>query len=248
MESIVRRGLEEGYSIIIANTGALIFSPEADTTVTSYTFASRNQKPWNLGGRIRNYDPTWNVVKGSEDPAAHVQTVFERVVRPLVPRSAKIFVIAAGTAAGGVAQYLDQNYTSSWAPQLYACAFAEPTYSISSLSSPPLKRFLNTRCRAYIVHDDPRGVQVPDGRFGCAAYSAETSMAECVAPLCQEGVMEYFGRAWEDPEAANPGVVVVENLVAEHGGEEGVREAMEGVRAKGGLHAWGDGSTPGCGW
>ncbi|KAF8416083.1 hypothetical protein EV426DRAFT_698914 [Tirmania nivea] len=242
MEAIVSRAISEGYSVIIANSGALIYSPELNTTVTSSTWAAR-EKPWKLGGKIRQYDPTWNVVAGNEDPEAHVEMIFEKVVKNLVPKTTKIFIAAAGTGAGGLIQYLDRSY-STWASQLQACAFSEPAYSVLALTSPKLKVFLNKFCRAYIINSEPAGTQIADLRFGCSTFSAETMYTECIIPILWSEIMDYFILALNDPEWCNPSVLVERQVE----GEE-VTEALEKVKSSGsGGRIWGDGSAPGCGW
>lgn len=246
MESIVSRAIREGYSVIIGNTGELFYDPDRGTTMTLYSWMNR-QKPWRLGGQIRQFDPTWNLVKGSEDPEAHVQLVFEGVVKKLVPKQTKIYVVAVGVGAGALVQYLDRTYDSQWAPQLYACAFAEPAYSISALTSPCFKAFLNKLARAYTVHSVPRGTQITDTRFGCCTISADTLHTELVVPLMQETIMDYFELARSDPEWCNPRIVM-EDWVFNGEGKDGVAQAMEEVRIATGEGAtWGDG-TPGCVW
>ena len=244
MESIVSQAIREGYSVIICNTGELIYDPDRGTTTTLYSWMNR-QKPWRLGGRIRQFDPTWNIVKGSEDPEAHVQLVFESVVKKLVPKKAKIYVIAVGVSAGALVQYLDRAYEGQWSSQLYACAFAEPAYSISALTSPSFKAFLSKLARAYSVHTELRGTQVTDSRFGCCTFSADTLHTELITPLMQETIMDYFELARGDTERCNPEwcnqSIMVEKMVVN--GER--KEEKEGLR-EGGM--WGDGSTPGCGW
>jgi len=243
MEAIVSRAISEGYSVIIANSGALIYDPELNTTVTSHSWAAR-EKPWKLGGKIRQYDPTWNVVAGSEDPEAHIEMIFEKVVKNLVPKATKIFITAVGTGAGGFVQYLDRAY-STWASQLQACAFSEPAYSISALKSPKLKAFLNKLCRAYIVNSEPAGTQIADLRFGCSTFSAETLYAECIIPIWWSEIMDYFALALADPEWCNPSIVVESHV----GGEEEVKEALDKAKlAEGVGKMWGDGSVPNCGW
>ncbi|RPB19482.1 hypothetical protein L211DRAFT_842559 [Terfezia boudieri ATCC MYA-4762] len=243
MEAIVSRAISEGYSVIIANSGALIYDPELNTTVPTHSWGAR-EKPWKLGGRIRQYDPTWNVVAGSEDPEAHIEMVFEKVVKNLVPKTTKIFIAAAGTGAGGLIQYLDRTY-SNWASQLQACVFSEPAYSVTALTSPQLRLFLNKLCRTYIVNSEPTGTEVADLRFGCSTFSAATMYTECIIPLLWREIMDYFVLALEDPEWCNPNMVIESQV----GGEEGAKEALEKVKlAEGGGKVWGDGSVPGCGW
>ena len=247
MESVVSRAMREGYSVIIGNTGELIYDPDRGKTVTLYSWMNQ-QKPWRLGGRIRNFDPTWNIVKGSEDPDAHVQLVFERVVKKLVPEQAKIYVFAVGVSACALALYFDRTYDNYWAPQLYACAFAEPAYSSSALTSSSFKAFLSKRARACIINSEPRGTQVVDTRFGCCTFSANTLYTDLIAPLMQEAIMDYFQLARDDPDWCNPRIVV-ENLVVNGEGKNGVAQAMEGLQqAESDGNMWGDGSTPGCGW
>lgn len=243
MEAIVSRAISEGYSVIIANSGALIYDPELNTTVTSYSWTAR-EKPWKLGGRIRQYDPTWNVVAGSEDPEAHIEMIFEKVVKNLVPKTTKIFVAAAGTGAAGLIRYLDRAY-STWASQLQACAFSEPAYSVSALISPQLKIFLTKLCRVYIVNSEPAGNQIADLRFGCSTFSAETLYAECIIPIFWNNIMDYFTLALKEPEWCNPSMVIESHAA----GEDGVKEALETVKyAEGGGKMWKDGSVQGCGW
>jgi len=247
MENTVSRAISEGYSVIIANPGALIYDPDLKTTITSHSWAAR-QKPWKLGGKIHNSpDPTWNVVKGSENPEAHVHMLFERIVKKTVPKSAKIYIIAVGESANAVAQYFDRTFDSQWAFQLFACVFAQPTYSISSLTSSNLKRHINKLARAYVVHSEPRGTQLGDPTLGCSTFSADTLYGECIIPFMYESIIDYFELAKKDPEWCNP-AMLVENLVVDGKGENGIKQAMEGMEGMAQGRMWGDGSTPGCGW
>ncbi|KAI5801401.1 hypothetical protein DFH27DRAFT_610747 [Peziza echinospora] len=160
----VEKAVGEGYSVVVGNSGALMYMPEVGTTVTNWTWNARN-KPWAVGGRDRKWDDSWNLVRGSEDPERHVGLVLERLLgeKGWCPEvkvggeveeeegRARVYVVAAGEGAAGLVQYLDKagNF-DRWKPYLQAFAIGEPRYAFNSLNSGSLKDFLKDTARAYI--------------------------------------------------------------------------------------------------
>lgn len=162
MVNVVAAAREQGYSIIIANNGALRYDPELGTTVTHATWYAR-RKPWKLGGMLRDFDLSWNAVPGNMSAEEHVRFVFENVVKKLVPTKAKISIIAADMGATSIIEYLDKKENcklecagwflyellansrvidNKFKKQLYTMVISESGHHIAYLENPDLKTFL----------------------------------------------------------------------------------------------------------
>ncbi|KAF8476973.1 hypothetical protein BDZ91DRAFT_787585 [Kalaharituber pfeilii] len=264
MAGIAAQAIDLGYSVLILNTGALKYDTELGTTLTEQAWKMRNEKPWSLGGRIKGWDKSWDEVRGSEDPEAHVGTVMRRVasrevLSRMVPNETEIYVVAQGEGARAFVMWLDsQGVWEEWGKRFAGAAFGEPRYWIEALKTEGVKNWLKERARAYVVAVDPRGARIKDPRFGCGAYSAMTDIAELVVPWCTDMILEYLEALRMDPEGVNAGVVFQKFDIT--GGKSGEEEAeggegqeggagVERVEAgEGGGRMWGDGSTVGCGW
>lgn len=110
---------KDSPGVIIANLGQLTWYRRGKRAVTRVSWNALPGKT-SVSGPMR-VDPVKNRARGNEDMAAHVKYVFEKVVRQLVHKDAKLDVIGVGEGASESVGFLDRNW-DQWEGRIQAIA------------------------------------------------------------------------------------------------------------------------------
>ncbi|KAG2418734.1 hypothetical protein HFD88_001835 [Aspergillus terreus] len=218
-------GINVGSAVSLAK--AVLGDDNGDTALV---LANTGQLVWYCGGRKAMTLQSWlalprptaadppmmmssrNKIPGHHDWQAHVESVFDEVLAArgrLVRKDAKIDIIGLADGGLGVVRYLARNW-DSWRPYVSAICLSNPMHDVyldlpdreengmrdpSSFSS-----FVSSRCRAYVLSDQPLGVPVSGFReHGCNCYSSgELLHIECIMPRAWGHMLEWLAMAHDD--------------------------------------------------
>ncbi|KAK0716912.1 Arb2 domain-containing protein [Lasiosphaeria miniovina] len=227
--------------IIIANTGELFWWPEGHRGLTP---RGRHAIPMASAVHYgRYFDPSKNTIPGQPTAAEHVRYIFDKVIPALVPKNAKVDVIAVGDAADHAEQYLDNE--GKWAElgrRLNCLVNLGGYYDAARFKCEGFKAFMKHRARAYVIDDAPLDTPVasPDSNleitgsvaYGCPAYSAgpKAKLSELLLIEAKQAVLEFIQEvALAGSDYVNPTFTIIsrggdsddEDTWAVGGGDEG---------------------------
>ncbi|KAL4906694.1 hypothetical protein BDW74DRAFT_177003 [Aspergillus multicolor] len=256
-------------AVVLANTGQLIWHCGLGKAMTIHTWlaqprASAVEPP--LAESRRNKIP------GNGNWQEHVDSVFEGIFAArgrLVRRDAKIDVIGVSEGGLGAVRYLARNWPD-WRHNISAIALANPLHtksldlteiqptsttsneaSTTTTDPTPFASFISSRCRAYVLSPEPLGFPVSITETqeldrGCNCFSGgEALNAECILPSSWRHMLDWLGKAFEDPGLCEALLVVggvegvgeVGNVFENEEGEDAAADEGEGVNADGNENA-----------
>ncbi|KAI9779836.1 MAG: hypothetical protein M1839_007149 [Geoglossum umbratile] len=192
--------------IIIANPGQLLWHRRGKCAVTFNTWNSMPRK--SAVSREYRIDDTKNRIPGNQDPEAHIQYVFNEVVKKLVSENARLDILAT---AGGmeVLRFLDDNW-ATWKGRINAIALTNPLHWADDILDEGFQRFLKDRGSAYVVSDEPIGQLLHDPQFGCAVFSSgETGYGEAIPSTAHKIILDSFHAVAADLDFTNPEILVL---------------------------------------
>ncbi|KAE8356564.1 Arb2 domain-containing protein [Aspergillus coremiiformis] len=193
-------------ALVLANTGQLIWHCGAGRPMTLPS--------WMAHPRASAVDPPLmmthrNQIPGNADREEHTACVFNEILADrgrLVRGDARIQIIGVADGGLGALRYL-ANHWEDWRTSLCAIALTNPLHSVDSEvavrdgRSAPFLDFLSSRCRAYVISDEPQGFLVPGARqYGCNCYSSgENQHIECIMPRAWAHMLEWLHLASANP-------------------------------------------------
>lgn len=146
--SLVKAILKTDAGVVLANTGERWWWPEGQKPLCHRD--SLGVKMKSCVHKVGSFDPTVNQIPGNEDVAAHVRSVFERVLgnakkdgedEGFVDSSTRIQVIAVGEAAPAVETYLDEDW-GRWNDKIDCLAMLGDGKPVYELKHGGFKTFL----------------------------------------------------------------------------------------------------------
>lgn len=146
--SLVKDILATGAGVILANTGERWWWPDGQRPLCHRD--SLGVKMKSCVHKVGSFDPDVNQIPGSEDVAAHVGSVFERILditrkdeenEGLLASSARIQLVAVGEAAPAVEAYLDENW-GRWRDKIACLAMLGDGQPVHELKDSGFKTFL----------------------------------------------------------------------------------------------------------
>ncbi|KAE8390225.1 hypothetical protein ETB97_005554 [Aspergillus alliaceus] len=193
---------EGNTALILANTGQLLWHCGARRPMT---LAS-----WIAYPRPSAVDPQLmmtrrNIIPNNGNWFEHIASVFQEILADrgrLVREDATIDIVGVADGGQGVIRYLADHW-EAWRPYISAIALTNPLHSIdvelavTDETSASFLAFVSSRCRAYVISDEPQGFLVPGARrHGCNCYSSgERQHIECIMPRAWEHILEWLNLA-----------------------------------------------------
>ncbi|RAK77185.1 uncharacterized protein BO72DRAFT_468754 [Aspergillus fijiensis CBS 313.89] len=198
-------------ALVLANTGQLVWHCASGQAITLVR--------WQHMPRASAVDPPpemspRNQIPGHEYWQRHVNRVFEDILSArgrLVRPDARISIVGASEGGLGALRYLNRNW-SSWRPFISAICLANPLqmarvefgsdYENAALVDPTsFAAFVASRCRGYLLSDQPLGVPVEAMLdSGCNCYaSGEALNSECIMPKAWRHALRWLKQAFADP-------------------------------------------------
>ncbi|PYH83954.1 Arb2 domain-containing protein [Aspergillus uvarum CBS 121591] len=198
-------------ALVLANTGQLVWhcaSGQAITLVHWQNMPRPSAVDPPPGMSLRNRIP------GHEYWQRHVNRVFEDILSArgrLVRPDARISVVGASEGGLGALRYLNKHW-SSWRPFISAICLANPLQlariefgsdyeNAASADSTSFAAFVASRCRGYVLSDQPLGVPVEAMLdSGCNCYaSGEGLNSECIMLKAWRHALGWLNQAFADP-------------------------------------------------
>ncbi|KAE8418673.1 Arb2 domain-containing protein [Aspergillus pseudocaelatus] len=192
-------------ALVLANTGQLIWHCGARRPMTLPT--------WLAYPRPSAVDPPLmmthrNKIPGNGCWEDHVSCVFNEILADrgrLVRHDAKINVVGIAEGGQGAIRHLSLKW-EDWRGYISAIVLTNPLHSIDvelavkDEISGSFLAFVSSRCRAYVISDEPRGYLVPGARrHGCNCYSSgEMQHVECIMPRAWKHMLEWLNLAHAD--------------------------------------------------
>ncbi|KAL7269254.1 hypothetical protein RUND412_008090 [Rhizina undulata] len=201
MIDTVKAVQEAGYHVILANPSQIIWDPETRRAMNFISWKAKDKKSPHI-------HDTKNRVPGIEDPEAHLRYLWDKIVKEKVPEDAIIDVVAVGYSSYCILMLLQDNW-DYWEKSVFALVFGESSHHISNITSTEFRSFVARRARNYIIHNEGKGKNLFDRRFGCATFSSGEIWASSIIPSTLQLIMEYFESAHENPDMCNPDVPII---------------------------------------
>ncbi|KAF9891730.1 hypothetical protein FE257_003211 [Aspergillus nanangensis] len=224
-------------ALILANTGQLVWhcGERKAMTLQSWIASPRPtaaHAPMTMTFR--------NKIPGHADWQEHVASVFDEVLAArgqLLREDVKIDIIGLADGGLGVIRYLEKNW-DSWRPYISAICLSNPLHNthvdftegdeMEGPSTFSFAAFVSSRCRAYVLSDQPLGFPVSSANVhGCNCYSSgEALHIECIMPKGWRHMLEWLDTAYADTNYAEAELEIREvngdevESVAENGGVE----------------------------
>ncbi|KAI9037306.1 uncharacterized protein KD926_000668 [Aspergillus affinis] len=239
-------------ALILANTGQLIWHcgsqsaitiqswlalPRASAVDSSLTMSHRNKIPRN---------GNWQ---------EHIDCVFDEIMAPgsrLVSPDAQIQIVGIADGGLGAIRYLAGRW-ETWHTRINAICLTNPlhfthlelrtnadvdvdvdvdvdstaaTSPTSPLPASSFATFIATRCRAYVLSEEPINMPVPGAaEHGCNCFaSGEALNIECIFPSACDAMLAWLNMTYRDSEFCEAAFEVVEV-----DGEDGDMSAGGGV-------------------
>ncbi|KAE8373538.1 Arb2 domain-containing protein [Aspergillus bertholletiae] len=193
-------------ALVLANTGQLIWNCGAHRPMTlpawlAYPRSSAVHPPLMMTHRNEiPYNGSW------ED---HIACVFNEILADrgrLVRQDAKINIVGIAEGGQGAIGHLSLNW-EQWRGYISAIVLTNPLHPVDQelavkdeiLGS--FYSFVSSRCRAYVISDEPEGFMVPGvHQHGCNCYSSgEIRYVECIMPRAWKHMLEWLDLAHADP-------------------------------------------------
>lgn len=169
--------------IVIANMGQRYWWPKDGGRCLTVQASQAVRRPSlvHLGWK---HAPSVHQVPGNENPARHIEHIFDEVLTKIVGKSAKIDIIAISESCELVETFLDvQDNWKIWGPRLNAMLLLGSVYSTTSLTNENFKRFL-ARVRFPAFHESFRNTAAEtDSTSALAVTSSHISPSTRCWPL-----------------------------------------------------------------
>ncbi|KAL2223180.1 Arb2 domain-containing protein [Thermoascus aurantiacus ATCC 26904] len=214
-------------ALVIANCGQLIWHCGSRRAIT--------HPSWLALPRESAVDPPLrmthrNKIPRNKDWQEHVECVFEEILAArgrFLREDAKIDIIGLVEGGLGAVRYLAKNW-QNWRSYISAICLSNPIHykhlDLSPIPAPSedgsdssgpssFTAFMSSRCRAYILSEQPLEHPVPGSRIhGCNCYSSgEALNVECIMPSAWKSMLEWLEQCYEDPTYGEIELVVGED-------------------------------------
>ncbi|EAW11558.1 uncharacterized protein ACLA_092560 [Aspergillus clavatus NRRL 1] len=201
-------GLQQsGTALILANTGQLIWHCGSSRAVS--------HQSWLALPRSSAVEPPSTMTRRNKIPQngswqEHVACVFDEILAArgrFVGEDAKIDIIGLAEGGLGAIRYLAADW-GSWKPYISAIALSNPLHSprVDLVEEDPVSpgsftSFIASRCRAYVISDQPLDFPVPGfAENGCNCYSSGEGLnVECIMPKAWRSMLEWLAKLHADP-------------------------------------------------
>ncbi|THC91880.1 hypothetical protein EYZ11_008657 [Aspergillus tanneri] len=208
-----------GTALIIANTGQLIWHCGSQRAVTLQT--------WLALPRASAVDPPLTMTRRNKIPGntswqEHIDCVFDEVLAAgsrLIREDATIQVVGLVDGGLGAIRYLASRW-ETWHTRLSSICLSNPLHFThidlvdddnndsgsdahpSAMKPTPFASFISTRCRAYVLSNQPLGLPVRGFQdHGCNCYSSgEELNVECIMPRAWKHMLAWLDLTYSDPE------------------------------------------------
>ncbi|KAH8423336.1 uncharacterized protein LDX57_001094 [Aspergillus melleus] len=240
-------------ALVLANTGQLIWHCGSQSAMTLQSWlalprASAVDTPLTMTHR--------NKIPKNGDWQEHINCVFDEILAPgsrIVRVNAQIQIVGIADGGLGAIRYLADRW-ETWHTRINSIcltnplhlthlelstntdidvnvdvdsATAAPTSPTSSFpASSSFATFIATRCRAYVLSEEPLGLPVPGAaEHGCNCFSSgEALNVECIFPRACDAMLAWLDKTYREPEFCESAYEVVE-----FDGEDGELSAGGGV-------------------
>lgn len=215
-------------ALVLANTGQLIWHAAGRKAITMSSWMALSRRsavdpPPRMTDR--------NKIPDNESWQDHVECVFDEILAArgkLVRADAKIDVVGIAEGGLGAARYLRSECTlphfhvafillhtnrrlsgSIWHHYISSMVFCNPLHNKGieivgdggSKEAESFRQFLLTRCRAYLLSPEPRGVPIPGvAEHGCNCFSSgEALNIEGITPAIWKDMLQWMEAMYADP-------------------------------------------------
>ncbi|KAF5003501.1 hypothetical protein FDECE_9954 [Fusarium decemcellulare] len=203
--------------VVLANMGERYWWPEGKRALT--TEDSTDTPLPSMVHAGCKYVAELNEIPGSENPLAHMETIFTRVIS--VNREAKIDIIAIGQSCEFVLKFFEERLNwDRWGHRLGGMLFLGTVYKADNLANQDFKDFLANRTRGYLISSEPLDtpLAMPRGNpslsidpMGCPCVSSgEPQYTELIAIKAMKSALDYLQEVALTPNFINPPMAVAE--------------------------------------
>ncbi|KAJ3526692.1 hypothetical protein NM208_g11067 [Fusarium decemcellulare] len=203
--------------VVLANMGERYWWPDGKRALT--TEDSTDTPLPSMVHAGCKYVAELNDIPGSENPLAHMETIFKRVIS--VNREAKIDIIAIGQSCEFVLKFFEERLNwDRWGHRLGGMLFLGAVYKTDNLANQDFKDFLANRTRGYLISSEPLDtpLAMPRGNpslsiepMGCPCVSSgEPQYTELIAIKAMKSALDYLQEVALTPGFINPPMAVAE--------------------------------------
>ncbi|PLB45748.1 hypothetical protein P170DRAFT_500300 [Aspergillus steynii IBT 23096] len=206
-------------ALVLANTGQLIWHCGSQSAMT--------MQSWLALPRESAVDPPLtmthrNTIRGNENWQAHVDCVFDEILAPgsrLVRDDVQVQVVGIADGGLGAIRYLASRW-QEWHTRISSICLTNPLHfthlelspdihtiidcdspTTPTSSVPSFASFIATRCRAYVLSQEPLGLPVPGASaHGCNCFSSgEALNVECIFPRACDAMLDWLDLTYREP-------------------------------------------------